>query len=140
MLTSARATAIGLLLSTLTATTAFADCAKSLDDARAAVKQTESAVGQAKESGKKAAASRSPRPRMGPACGGRVQGRENVRKQAEATREAREAQGFRSSLIARRERSVVWPSMKSAKRIKNTITAPSGILADGDRAEVCPVS
>jgi hypothetical protein len=83
------------MIGALAARVASADCAKTLDEARAALKQAEAAVSQAKESGKKAAAGPLSKSKRGLLhAEAECKGEKDVRKQAEATREAREAQGY----------------------------------------------
>jgi hypothetical protein len=90
MQTAAMAAVIGAL----TATAASADCAKTVDEARAALKQAEAAVSQAKESGKKAAAGPLGKAKKGLLHAEAECKEKDIRKQAEGTREAREAQGY----------------------------------------------
>jgi len=89
-----RATAVAAVIGALTATVASADCAKALDEARAALKQAEATVGQAKDSGKKAAAGPLGKAKKGLLHAEAECKEKDVRKQAEGTREAREAQGY----------------------------------------------
>jgi hypothetical protein len=76
-------------------TAAWADCVARLDEARVAVKKAEAAIDKAKETGKNAA--KGP---LGKAkktilhAEAECKTSKDVKKQAEAAREAREAQGF----------------------------------------------
>ena len=87
--------AIALLVVTMVTAPAWADCAKTLEEARASIKQAEAAVGKAKETGKKAAAGPLGKAKKGVLhAEAECKTEKDVRKQAEATREAREAQGY----------------------------------------------
>ena len=89
------ATAMAVMIGALAATVAAADCAKTVEEARAAIKQAEAAVSQAKDSGKKAAAGPLGKAKKGLLhADAECKGEKDVRKHAEATREAREAQGY----------------------------------------------
>jgi Na+-translocating ferredoxin:NAD+ oxidoreductase RnfG subunit len=83
----------------------WADCAKRVDEARESIKQAEAAVAKAKDSGKNAA--------KGPLGKAKKQllhaeaeckTEKDVRKQAEAVREAREAQGYAEEALMLAER------------------------------------
>ena len=77
------------------AAVAWADCNKTLDEARVAVKQAEEAIEKAKETGKKAAGAPLGKAKKGLLhAEAECKTERDVRKQAEATREAREAQGW----------------------------------------------
>jgi hypothetical protein len=87
-----------MLSSTLLITSvasAAADCVKTVAEARAAIKQAEDAIGKAKETGKKAAATPLGNAKKGVLhAEAECRTEKSVQKQAEATREAREAQGY----------------------------------------------
>lgn len=94
MLEHLRVVAVILALGALAATDASADCAKTLTEARAAIKDAESAVGRAKDAGRKAAGGPLSKAKKGVLhAEAECKTDKDIRKQAEATREAREAQG-----------------------------------------------
>jgi hypothetical protein len=73
----------------------WADCAKRVDEARDSIKQAEAAVGKAKDSGKNAAKSPLAKAKKQLLhAEAECKGEKDVKKQAEAVREAREAQGY----------------------------------------------
>jgi nitrogen regulatory protein P-II 1 len=84
--------AVALLVA---AVDARADCDKRVDEAREAIKQAEAAVGKAKESGKNAARVPLAKAKKGLLhAEAECKTEKDVGKQAEAAREAREAQGW----------------------------------------------
>lgn len=95
----------GLAVGLITAAEVSADCTKRVDEARDAIKQAEATVGKAKDSGKNAAKTPLAKAKKQLLhAEAECKTEKDVRKQAEAMREAREAQGYaeEAQLLAER--------------------------------------
>jgi hypothetical protein len=94
-MTTTLTTALAWLLTLALVASVWADCAKRVDDARDSIKQAEAAVGKATDSGKNAAkGSLAKAKKQLLHAEAECKTEKDVKKQAEAVREAREAQGY----------------------------------------------